>query len=244
MVLFLASNIGGIKKENGIKKPVKFFESNSFLDNLRKYLKNNRRFVLIASDPTNYERNDLFLEMDIEALKLSGIDFNEYVVLDNRNKNNLVNILNESDLVFLCGGNTFVQNRFFNDINLKEYLKSYESVIVGISAGSINAAKYVFNSPEKTEDLERTPYLAGLEITNINIEPHFILEDLDDDNKKLQRDAIIQESYNRTIYALTDGAYVLESNEFCRLYGKAYKIKNGVINQICDNNEYIDIANV
>lgn len=241
MVLFLASNIGGVKKENEKKLPVKFFESNSFLDNLKKNLKNNRKFVLVASDPTNYERNDLFLEMDIEALKLSGIAFKEYVVLDNRNKNNIVDILKESDLIFLCGGNTFVQNQFFNDINLKEYLKSIESVIVGISAGSINAAKDVFNSPEKPEDLEHTPYLDGLELTNINIEPHFILEDLDNDNKKIQRDAIIQESYKRTIYALTDGAYILESNEFCRLFGKTYKIKNGDIIQICDDNEYINI---
>ena len=59
MQLFLASNIGGIKKENGVKIPVMFSEKNDFLYNLKKYIKNNKRFVLVASDPDNYERNDL-----------------------------------------------------------------------------------------------------------------------------------------------------------------------------------------
>ena len=33
MYLFLASNIGGVKKENGNKIPIKFFENNDFLKN-------------------------------------------------------------------------------------------------------------------------------------------------------------------------------------------------------------------
>ena len=31
MYFFLASNIGGVKKENGNKIPIKFFENNDFL---------------------------------------------------------------------------------------------------------------------------------------------------------------------------------------------------------------------
>ena len=58
MNLFLASNIGGVKKENGNKIPIKFFENNDFLKNLKETIKNNKKFVLVASDPDNYERND------------------------------------------------------------------------------------------------------------------------------------------------------------------------------------------
>ena len=90
MYLFLASNIGGVKKENGNKIPIKFFENNDFLKNLKKIIKNNKKFVLVASDPDNYERNDLFLQMDIEALKLSGLTFEEYLVLDGRAKENIL----------------------------------------------------------------------------------------------------------------------------------------------------------
>lgn len=184
MVLFLTSNIGGVKKENGNKIPVKFFEENNFLNNLKKYLKNNRKFVLIASDPTKYEQNDLFLNIDKDALLLSGIEFKEYIVLDNRNKDNVKELLANADLIFLCGGNTLIQNTFFNDIELNKYLNNTDSTIVGISAGSINAAKNVFNSPECEEDLIHSPYLNGLNLTNINIEPHFKLDGADDGNKR------------------------------------------------------------
>ena len=240
MYLFLASNIGGVKKENGNKVPIKFFENNNFLKNLKNCVKNNKKFVLVASDPDNYERNDLFLRMDIEALKLSGLIFEEYLVLDGRGKENITNILKDCDLMFLCGGNTLIQNKFFNNIGLKEHLKNIDSVIVGISAGSINLANNVYNSPESEEDLKNSPYLNGLELTTINIEPHFMLEDLSDDhNKLIQRKALLKESYNRTIIALTDGAYILQTNNECKLYGESYKIKNGVISRICNNDEYI-----
>ena len=65
MNLFLTSNIGGVKKEKGNKVPTKFFENNNFLKNLKKCVKNNKKFVLVASDPDNYEKNDLFLQIDI-----------------------------------------------------------------------------------------------------------------------------------------------------------------------------------
>lgn len=209
--------------------------------NLINDLKNNRKFVLIASDPTDYEKNDLFLEMDIIALNLSGISFNDYVVLDNRNKNNIAEIISEGDLIFLCGGNTFIQNKFFNDINLKHYLKDFKSTIVGISAGSINAAKAVFNSPECEEDLKKSPYLNGLELTFINIEPHFVLDDISDEKRKLQRDSIIQESYKRIIYGLTDGAYIYEKDGKSIIYGESYKIQDGEIIKICDSNESCEL---
>lgn len=241
MLLFLASNIGGIKKENGKKVSTKFFEDNMFLTNLKKSIKNNKKFVLVASNPEIYEMNDLFLQMDIDALKLSGLSFDEYIVLDNRNKINIEYALKDSSLIFLCGGNTKMQNDFFNEIELGKYLKDVDSVVVGISAGSINCAKDAFNSPECNEDLKDSPYLNGLDLTNINIEPHFVLDDLDNDNKILQRNSIIDESYKRTIYALTDGAYILETNNSSTLFGKSYKISNGIISQICDDEEYVDI---
>lgn len=237
MTLFLASNIGGIKTEEGKKKPTNFIEINNFLSNLKKEIKNYRKFVLISSDPTAYEKNDLYLKMDIEALRLSGLKFNEYIVLDDRNKNNIENVLKNSDLIFLCGGNTYIQNNFFNEINLKEFLKNAESVIVGISAGSINAAIDVFNSPEVEEDLVYKTQLKGLELTRINIEPHFIANN--ENNFKLK--SILNESFKREIYGLTESAYILQNNKICRIYGKAYLIKDGNITQVCDDNESINI---
>ncbi len=229
MVLFLTSNIGGIKKENEIKIPVEFYSKNDFLLNMKKSLKSNKKFVLIASNPFNFEQNDKFLEMDIEALKLSGLYFDKYLILDNRNKSNISEVLNDSSLIFLCGGNTYIQNQFFNEINLKKYLKKLDVTIVGISAGSINSANIVFNSPEEDEDLSNPCILEGLSLTKFNVEPHF---NINNDNV-IQMKSILDESYNRVIYGLPDGSYIKDN----RVYGNCYKIYQGSIEKICSDNE-------
>lgn len=233
MKLFLTSNIGWIKKINGEKIPVNFLESNKFLDNFKKSLNTYNKFVMVASNPNNYEQNDEFLNLDIKALELSGLKFKEYLTLDYRNKDNIKSTLDNCSLIFLCGGNTYQQNLFFNDINLKKYLKDLDCCIVGISAGTINSAKVVFNSPEKEEELKSPFILDGLDLTNINIEPHFDKEN----NNKIKMNAILKESYNRNIYGIQDGSYVLDNV----VYGKCYKIHNGEITLICDNEQIISI---
>lgn len=233
MKLFLASNIGGAKKENGKKIPVNFFENNNFLKNMKESINNYNKFVIIASDPYNYEQNDEYLKLDMNALALSELYFKENVVLDNRNKDDIGNVLNNSSLIFLSGGDTFQQNMFFNDINLKKYIKKTDACIVGISAGSINSAKIVFNSPEEEKDLTNPTLLEGLDLTTINVEPHF---DCDNPNK-IQMAAIIKESNNRVIYGLPDKSYVFNN----KIYGKCYRIYKGNIELISNDDETVDV---
>lgn len=233
MRLFLASNIGGIKKENGNKMPVKFFEDNKFLKNMKESIKDYNKFVIIASDPDNYELNDNYLKLDTEILALSGLKFKESLVLDNRNKEDIGNILKNSSLIFLSGGNTFQQNMFLNAIKLKDYIKETDACIVGISAGAINSAEIVFSSPENEKDLTRSVILKGLALTTINVEPHF---DLDNPNK-IQMDSIIKESINRIIYGLPDKSYIFNN----KVYGKCYRIYKENIELISNDDEIIDI---
>ena len=239
MTLFLTSNIGGVKKENGEVGVTSFTQENGFIFRLKDSIRNYNKFVLIASNKDNYEKNDFMLKVDIGALNLSKIFFHEYVVLDSRNKDKISEVLKGADLIMLCGGNTLLQNNFFNEVQLKDYLPS-ETVIVGISAGSINSAHDVYDSPECEEDLNRSPYLKGLGITNINVEPHFILEPIEE-NDKLQRREVLKESFNRDIIALTDGAYIIQTDEECTLYGEGYLIKEGLITKLCENDKQLNI---
>lgn len=233
MVLFLTSNIGGIKKENGKKIPVEFYSKNQFLLNMKKSLKSNKKFILIASNPFNFEQNDQFLEMDIEASKLSGLSFDEYLILDNRNKTKISEVLKDSSLIFLCGGNTYIQNQFFNEINLKKYIKELDATIVGISAGAINCAEEVFNSPEEDDDLSNSSILVGLGLTEFNIEPHF---DINNDNT-IQNKAVLNESYKRVLYGLPDGSYINDN----KVFGKCYRIYQGNVELICQDNEVVKL---
>jgi hypothetical protein len=175
---------------------------------------------------------------------IKDFDINEYVVLDGRNSNKVKSVLNGANLIFLCGGNTLTQNNFLNRINLKKYLKKIDSVVVGISAGSINSVKNVFNSPESDTDLNNSPYLQGLELTNINIEPHFSVNNLNDNSKKIQMNTILSESNNRLLYGLTDGSYIIKNGSKCTLYGESYKIQNGNIIKICEDDNFIDIDDI
>lgn len=233
MKLFLTSNIGGIKKENGKKISVKFFEDNNFLKNMKESINNYNKFVIIASDPDNYEQNDEYLKLDVEALALSGLYFKENVILDNRNKEEIGNVLNNSSLIFLSGGDTLQQNIFFNEINLKEYIKKTAACIVGISAGAINSAKIVFNSPEDEKDLTNPTILQGLDLTTINVEPHFDCDKLG----KIQMDAILKESNNRVIYGIPDKSYIFNN----KIYGKCYRIYKGNIELISNDDEILDV---
>ena len=233
MKLFLASNIGGIKKENGKRVPVKFFENNNFLKNMKESINDYNKFVIIASAPDNHEQNDYYLKLDMEVLALSGLNFKENIVLDNRNKDDIVNVLENSSLIFLSGGDTLQQNEFFKEINLKEYIKETNACIIGISAGAINSAKIVFNSPEEEKDLFNPSILEGLGLTTINVEPHFDCNKL----SKIQMDSILKESNNRIIYGLPDKTYIFNN----KIYGKCYKIYKENIELISNDGEIVDI---
>ncbi|MCI5984555.1 MAG: Type 1 glutamine amidotransferase-like domain-containing protein [Firmicutes bacterium] len=233
MRLFLASNIGGIKKENGKKVPVSFFENNNFLKNMKESINDYDKFVIIASDADNYEQNDYYLKLDMDVLAMSGINFKENVVLDNRNKDDIVNVFKNSSLIFLSGGDTLKQNIFFNEINLKEYIKNIDACIVGISAGAINSAKIVFNSPEEEKDLTNPSILEGLGLTTINVEPHFDCDKI----SKIQMDAILKESNNRVIYGLPDKSYIFNN----KVYGKCYRVYKENIELISNDDEVVEV---
>lgn len=233
MDLFLTSDIGGIKKKDNKKVAISFTNNNNFLNNLKKSIKNYNKFVLIASNPDDFEKNDKYLELDIEALELSGLTFKDYVVLDYRTVTDIKNILTNASLIFLCGGNTYEQNLFFNNINLSKYIKSLDCCVVGISAGSINSPSVVFDSYSDVCDFNRPYILNGLGITNINIEPHFD-KNISNEVKIMN---ILNESYNRKIYGLVDGSYILNHI----IYGKCYEIYKGKIELICSDNQTINI---
>ena len=157
-------------------------------------------------------------------------------------KGSLKEIVYNSDLIFLAGGDTLEEIKFYNDIKLRDIIKDYNGVIMGQSAGSINLAYDVYNSLEKESDLLNSFIWKGLCKTNINIEPHFIYDDSNFNNlEKIQRKEVLKESYNRTLYGFLDGSYIYQNNDKKLLYGKAYEIKNGIIKEIGNNKETIEL---
>lgn len=235
--LFFTSNTKHYYKDNDITYSKEIDNTNGIVDQIIKLIDGNQSILYIASDPNNYDKIDSYSSILFEALKLSNISFSHYLILDSRTKDKAQEYISKANVIFLSGGDTFIENNFFKEIKLKELLYNYDGIIIGQSAGSINMAADVYNSPEEGNNSEPI-YFKGLGLSYINIEPHFVLDTKYFDEMQLyQRKHILNESKKRVIYGLCDGAHILEIGGNITIYGKAYLIKDGLIQKISDDGE-------
>lgn len=101
--------------------------------------------------------------------------------------------------------------QYFEKIKLRDILSNYEGIIVGQNAEAINLAENVYNSLECEEDLKWPCCFKGLGKTNINIEPHFTLDTSSfDSDKMLHRNAMLEESKKRNLYAIPDVSHIFD----------------------------------
>ena len=226
---------------NGKKIPNEIDNTNGIVDQIKNLIDVNNAILYIASSPDDALKVDSYSSLIFNGLKLSGISFIEYFILDNRTKNNASEYIKKANVIFLSGGDTYIQNEFFNQIHLKELLQDFDGIIIGQSAGAINMAEFVYNSPEDGE-LSEPIYYNGLGLSNINIEPHFVLDTTKfDDMQMYQRKHLLEESKKRPIYALSDGSHILQTDESIMVCGESFLIKNGVITLICTDKQTINI---
>jgi len=213
MIKILMSDFKHYHKVNGEKVANKLDNSNGIVNHIKNSLNGNDAISFIASSPDDKEKMHLYSSLLFEGLKLSGISFNEYLILDSSTISHAEEYINKANMIFLSGGDTYVQNEFFKSINLKEKLGNYKGLIIGQSAGAINMADDAFNSPEEMEESEPL-FFEGLGLTDINVEPHFVLDDSSfDDAEKYQRNVILLESSNRIIYGQCNGSHILIDND-------------------------------
>ncbi len=243
--IFFTSNTKHYHKVDDKKIANEIDNSNGFVDQINQLLGNNKdnTILYIAADPNDFAKVDNYSALLFEGFRLSGISFSNYLVLDNRTKDRASDFVRNADIIFLSGGDTFSEMTFFKEINLSELLNDYDGIIIGQSAGSINLAKSVYNSPENGDDSEPV-YFDGLGLSDINIEPHFVLETEGFDEMQMyQRKHLIEESNNRDIYGLTDGAHILQIGDNINIYGNTFLIKDGHISQICDEKHEYQVNN-
>lgn len=233
MKVFLVSNLLNYKKINGENIPTEINNENGIVDSLKESLPIRDSIVFIASDPNNYEKVDKYSNVTFKSFELSGIAFDNYYTLDNRNADKAKELIENSNMIFLSGGDTLTQNEFFKSIKLKELLKDYKGTILGVSAGAINLANIAYDSPETILDIDKPHIFEGLGKTEINVEPHFILNTTNFNEDELaQRNEILKESKNRDIYALIDGSHITIENNNSTLHGEGYLIKDETITQL------------
>lgn len=135
------------------------------------------------------------------------------------------------DVIFLGGGHVPTQNAFFHRIGLREKLAHFDGIIIGISAGSMNAADEVYAQPEmpgEAADPSYRRFLRGLGLTDINILPHYqIVRDNMLDGRRLFEDITIPDCEGRRALILPDGSFLMIKDGEEQVFGEGYWIGEG-----------------
>lgn len=216
---------------------------NGFKDLMRSLLKDNDRGLIIAAYPDRYKENDEMCDYFRNAFQSVGIRFSTFDLCDSRYPFTSEMILSY-DFICLAGGHTPTENKYFEDIELREKLVDFNGVILGMSAGSMNLADKVYFQPEEigesSSDFKRDGM--GLGLCNINIVPHFqMIKSINLDGYSLVYDLIKNDSYGRDLIAINDGTYIYGKDNNFLLFGEAYLIKDGNFTKISEDNQVIKL---
>ena len=210
---------------------------NGFVDNLRSCLPERIRCLFVTSAPDDWAFTERVAEEMAACFEVAGLGFEELYILDRRNQEDAQMLIWKSDFILLAGGHVPTQNAFFQDIGLKDLLSNYQGVVLGISAGTMNAADRVYVQPEEPgETVPEFPRFAeGLGITIVNVLPHYqMVKDNYLDGRKLYEDVTFADSWGETFYVFVDGTYLLVEEGQTTLFGEAYRISDGTMEKISE----------
>ena len=215
---------------------------NSFVDNLFSCLPKHPRCLFICSAPDDPGFTDRVSEEMAAAFEEAGMTFATLAKLDRRNQEAAQMLIWQSDFIILSGGHVPTQNAFFQEIDLKKLLKNYQGVVLGISAGTMNAAARVYVQPEEQGESvpEFVRFLPGLGITKINVLPHYQqVKDYFLDGKRLFEDITFADSFGENFFVFVDGTYLLIEDGCTTLYGEALLLRDGCMKQLSESGDIV-----
>lgn len=215
-------------------------ETNGFVDRLKMVLPESPKCLFICSDPDSPDLTDRFGQEMADAFEEAGIPFKEFTTLDRRNDEDAQALIWESDLIILAGGHVPTQNAYFQEISLAVLLENYQGVLMGISAGTMNCADTVYVQPEEEgeSDPDFPRFAPGLGLTDTNVLPHYQqVKDNLLDGLRLFEDITYADSMGNCFLAMVDGSYIYNDGEGELLFGEAYTLEDGVLEQISQEND-------
>lgn len=249
--IFLTSSptgpLDGSRSVDGIDK------WNGFCERLHKIWPQNARCLMIASDPWNFSMMDEMTGFFWHTWLREGFSMECMDKLDHRFgswKHTGAHISREElhsyDVLFLAGGHVPTQNTFFQEIKLREKLKGFQGIIIGISAGSMNSSYTVYIQPEEPGEALDNSFCRwgqGLGLTNIMLCPHYqMVQDKILDGLHLYNDITIPDMKGKELVLLNDGSYLHIEKESAdsreenvMLYGESYVIRNDYIMKLCEH---------
>ena len=229
MNLFLTSSLCFYKQ-------LKIDPSNAMIRNLKAALPRSLAGLCVSSSPDAFERTDYYADGLKAAFKNEGFSFSSFNVLNSRTAPFAAELVRAADLIILMGGHVPTQNAFLRRIRFKDLLAGFEGTVVGISAGTMNAASTVYAQPEEDGEAVDPAYqrfLPGLGLTELMILPHYqYYQDLILDGLRVYEDITYPDSAGRRFYALPDGSYLFGTDGEQWLFGEAWLIEDGSVRKV------------
>lgn len=219
--------------------------ANDFANNLLASLKQPCKTLFIASSPDDVERTERHAYEMKDTYEKSGITFSEYILLDRRTQDKAAELVQNADFIILAGGHVPTQLDFFQEIRLRDLLKDFHGVLMGISAGTMNAADVVYVHPEREGETKFTDsqrYRQGLGLTKTMVIPHYqMIKDWTLDGLRLFEDVAYSDSAKSgyDFYCLPDGSYLYGHDGVEELRGEAYLIHDGQLTQLSQNDDVL-----
>ena len=224
-----------------------FTSDNGFLDEVLAALPADPDILLVSAAPDDEAYNRSVFDSMTACMKKSGIRWKSCVILKRDNAADAAKLVRKAEFIVLCGGHVPTQNRFFEQIHLRELMKGYGGVVMGCSAGSMNCADAVYSHPElpgESVDPDYRRTLRGLGLTDICLVPHY--EDVRYatlDGQRLFEDIIFQDSWQRSFYTFRDGGYIIVRDGRAELRGEAWMIRHAQMYRICNENQSYSFMN-
>lgn len=212
---------------SGIDKEKGFYDVQSKY--LKQDIKENQIITFIASTFDNHEQNIMYKNKTLEFFSKINITFKENYLIDNNvTKEEAKDFIKKANIIYLMGGDTYLQNNSLDEYELKPLIKE-KSFIIGVSAGSLNQTKRaVYQDYDDIKDYE------GLGFTNISIYPH--LDFLNIDYLK----EIFKISKITKLVALPNSSFIRIENNKEMFIGDYYEIENEKINLVKKDYEKIN----
>ena len=212
-------------------------ECNGFVTRLKEVWRGEGRCLMVAAFPSEHLRNDEMTAYYGEAVEQAGLSVACFDLWDDRSPNLTRGQLQRYDTIFLAGGHVPTERKWFEAISLRDKLEGYRGLLIGTSAGSMNAAEMVYAWPEEpgeSTDPDYELFFPGLGAAKAMVLPHYQkLKDSWLDGRRLMEDITCAHSYGHRFLAIPDGSYVLVKDGRETVYGQAWLVEEGEITLFC-----------
>lgn len=239
MVLFLTSSFIPYQELDAVEM-IASEDHYGFFDDLRGEWPESANILYVPCDPKATKENKHQLKLLTDSLEQNNLAIGEVTILTEAQKKILPDVISRSNVIYLAGGHAPTQLAFMKRMGLKEALLDYEGIVIGLSAGAVNAAYSVYLMPElegEATDPNFVRFSDGLDLTNIQIIPHSeYMKKKKLDNLDFIDDIVIPDSYGRRFYLISDGSYFKVKNGKTSFVGKGEIVEDGLISELKQGN--------